>query len=437
MPYILNKTNGSVVTTVQDASLDQTTDLTFLGRNYAGYGEIQNENFLKLLENFANTTAPLKKIEGQIWYDSSSKTLNVYDSVYWKPIANIETASSDPSTTKSPVVGNLWYDTTSNQLKVWNGTEYVLIGPPTGSDVRAQWRGDFEYDAASSLPVYNIKAVIGIDNEVVAIASAETYDMLPDYQEATDTPQYPALIKPEGTKPGFTRIIKGISLEGATETTSTVGAFTVSHGSSRHDVTGLTTSSYFWGTAGEALYALYATTSSVSSRLVLQPSSVNQDFYVPFADITTNDVYYDAGIKYNPITNILKTTASAALYADLAERYEADAEYEVGTVLVIGGEKEVTVTAQFADTRVAGIVSKNPAYMMNSEAGSDETHPYIALKGRVPCKVVGYVKKGDLVVTSSTPGYGCAAISVSAGAIIGKALGSQSEGLGIIEVLVV
>jgi hypothetical protein len=75
--------------------------------------------------------------------------------------------------------------------------------------------------------------------------------------------------------------------------------------------------------------------------------------------------------------------------------------------------------------------------MMNSEAGSDETHPYIALKGRVPCKVVGYVKKGDLVVTSSTPGYGCAAISVSAGAIIGKALGSQSEGFGIIEVLVV
>ena len=58
MPYILNKTNGASVTIVQDASLDTTTDLTFLGRNYAGYGETQNENFLKLLENFANTTAP-------------------------------------------------------------------------------------------------------------------------------------------------------------------------------------------------------------------------------------------------------------------------------------------------------------------------------------------------------------------------------------------
>jgi hypothetical protein len=75
--------------------------------------------------------------------------------------------------------------------------------------------------------------------------------------------------------------------------------------------------------------------------------------------------------------------------------------------------------------------------MMNSEAGSDETHPYIALKGRVPCKVQGYVKKGDLIVTSSTAGYGIAANSVFGGAIIGKALGNQSGGFGVVEVLVV
>jgi hypothetical protein len=89
------------------------------------------------------------------------------------------------------------------------------------------------------------------------------------------------------------------------------------------------------------------------------------------------------------------------------------------------------------DTRVAGIVSTNPAFKLNSDAGTDKTHPYIALKGRVPCKVQGYIKKGDLIVTSSTPGYGIAASSVFGGAIIGKALGTQSEGFGIIEVLVV
>ena len=123
-------------------------------------------------------------------------------------------------------------------------------------------------------------------------------------------------------------------------------------------------------------------------------------------------------------------------FADLAERYEADAVYEPGTVLVVGGEKEVTVTSQFADTRVAGIVSKNPAYMMNSKAGNNETHPYIALKGRVPCKVIGPINKGDLLVTSAHPGYACAGQNVFGSAVIGKALEDKSEGFGVIEVKV-
>lgn len=104
-------------------------------------------------------------------------------------------------------------------------------------------------------------------------------------------------------------------------------------------------------------------------------------------------------------------TAINALYADLAERYEADAEYEPGTVLVFGGEVEVTTTKKYADTRVAGVVSTKPAFKMNSGAGFSDTHPYIALKGKVPCKVVGHIKKGDLLVTSSEPGH---AVSVSA-----------------------
>ena len=102
-----------------------------------------------------------------------------------------------------------------------------------------------------------------------------------------------------------------------------------------------------------------------------------------------------------------------------------------------GGEKEVTISSVYATTAVAGIVSTNPAYMMNSEAGSNETHPYIALKGRVPCKICGPVKKGDILVTSNHPGYACAVDQnclVNSGAIIGKALEDFSEGFGIIEV---
>ena len=89
MPYILNKTNGTIVATVQDASIDRTTDLQFLGRNYAGYGEIQNENFLKLLENFSNYTPPANPIDGQVWYNPSYKNLNVYDAMNWRSLPTI------------------------------------------------------------------------------------------------------------------------------------------------------------------------------------------------------------------------------------------------------------------------------------------------------------------------------------------------------------
>ena len=422
MPYILNKTNGTVITTVQDASLDQTTDLLFVGKNYSGYGEVQNENFLKLLENFANITSPPRKIEGQLWYDTVNKRLNVYDNINWKPIANIEVAIDDPSLTKSPTVGNLWYDTQSDQLSVWNGIEYILIGPPNGSDIRAQWRGDFEYDAiAPDLPVYNIKAIVGAENEVIAIVSAETYN-LADYAEITESPLYKA------RSTTFTRITKGITLVGADPVT----------GSSRREVTGLSTSSYFWGTAAESLTSLYATTSTNASGITARTTATNAQFYVTFINSNTNAVYIDGGITYNPSTNILSTIASSALYADIAERYEADAIYDKGTVLVIGGEKEVTISTERASTTVAGIVSEKPAYMMNSEAGTDETHPYIALKGRVFCKIIGSCKKGDLLVTSGDMhGYATVyQIGDDSNAVIGKAL-EQFEGpFGVIEVKV-
>jgi hypothetical protein len=192
---------------------------------------------------------------------------------------------------------------------------------------------------------------------------------------------------------------------------------------------------YFWGTAAESL-------SSRASYVTGGVAPANTNFYIPYVSTSSGSTQLQADSNFSYIADgsghgVLNVTATAAYYADLAERYEADAVYDEGTVLVIGGEKEVTVTTTFADTRVAGVVSKKPAYLMNKDAGNDETHPAIALKGRVPCKVQGYVKKGDLIVTSSTPGYGIAASSVFGGAIIGKALGSQSEGFGIIEILVV
>ena len=125
-------------------------------------------------------------------------------------------------------------------------------------------------------------------------------------------------------------------------------------------------------------------------------------------------------------------TATAAKYADLAEKYEADGEYEAGTVLVFGGDKEVTSCTEELDHKVAGVISTDPAYMMN--AGSEGQ--FVALTGRVPTKVTGPVAKGDLLVSSSVKGHAKADNNAGPGRILGKAIGEIDSGEGVIEVLV-
>jgi hypothetical protein len=127
----------------------------------------------------------------------------------------------------------------------------------------------------------------------------------------------------------------------------------------------------------------------------------------------------------------------AATYSDLAERYHADTYYNYGTVLIVGGINEVTTTDVRADTRIAGVVSKAPAYMMNQDAGPDITHPYIALKGRIPCNVVGIIHKGDRLVTSERPGYAeTFQNGDSPNAVIGIALEDSLHASGMIEIKV-
>ena len=124
-----------------------------------------------------------------------------------------------------------------------------------------------------------------------------------------------------------------------------------------------------------------------------------------------------------------------ATYADLAEWYSADEEYEPGTVLIFGGEAEVTTTKLFEDRRVAGVVTTDPAYTMNQ--GLEGTRACIALIGRTPVKVLGTVKKGDLLTTASVPGYACKAMDPKFGTIIGKALADKTDpGMGVVEVAV-
>jgi hypothetical protein len=133
MAYIVNKTNSSASPnqyTVQDSVLNTQTDLSLVGKGYDGYGEIIAENFLHLLENFSNTTAPGKPIKGQLWYDETTGRLKVYGGTSFAPVTSAAYQSSAPS---GQVAGDLWVDSDSGQLYFYNGTSNVLVGPQSSS----------------------------------------------------------------------------------------------------------------------------------------------------------------------------------------------------------------------------------------------------------------------------------------------------------------
>jgi hypothetical protein len=124
MPYILTKSDGTTLTTVNDATLDITTNLTFVGRNYSGYGQTIDQNFVKLLENFANNIAPTKPIQGQLWFDktvpNNPKLKVCYDGHSFKDVVSIPIYDQYHSPS-NPVDGDLWYVSDLNQIRVYIG----------------------------------------------------------------------------------------------------------------------------------------------------------------------------------------------------------------------------------------------------------------------------------------------------------------------------
>ena len=129
MAYKINNTFGTLLVTLADGTIDTTTtDLTLIGKGYAGFGEALNENLVKLLENFNNTSAPNNKVQGQLWFDQTNKRLNVYDGTKFKPAGGPTNSTTAPA---NAVVGDFWFDTTNNQLYTYNGASFTLIGPTT------------------------------------------------------------------------------------------------------------------------------------------------------------------------------------------------------------------------------------------------------------------------------------------------------------------
>jgi hypothetical protein len=175
--------------------------------------------------------------------------------------------------------------------------------------------------------------------------------------------------------------------------------------------------------------------SSAGQVAIVANNNVASVIFTQTAVTPSSNGGYDLGtslLKFGTIHG----TATAAQYADLAENYLADAEYAPGTVLIFGGEEEITSTITKGDRKVAGVVSTQPAHLMNTDLKGNFVTA-IALQGRVPCNVIGRVEKGDMLVTSAIPGYAIVDNDPKLGTVIGKAVGNKdTDDRGTVEVVV-
>lgn len=172
MSYIINKFNGQPLITLQDGLIDTTTSIGLLGRNYIGYGEVQNENFLHLLENFAGTSPPARPIEGQTWFDTEKNLLNVYDGNGWALIGSPVLSQTAPAT---PSQGALWLKIPYNTLYVYANNSWVFIGPETAEGFQVTRSRSTVLTASDQ----SLKPVIliTVDNQVIGIICRESFTL--------------------------------------------------------------------------------------------------------------------------------------------------------------------------------------------------------------------------------------------------------------------
>jgi hypothetical protein len=592
MAYVINRTNGSQLVVLEDGTVNTSTSVGLVGRNYTGYGEIQNENFVGLLENWSNNNPPARPLSGQTWFNALNKTLNVYNGVAWSPVGSAIIQNSAPE----GFPGTLWFKTTTSQLFVYNNDSWNLVGPEG-----AEGFGVTKIRSRQVLDNFGSQKIILevlVDDDVTAVISKTAFQL----DESTpivgfgqisagltisSTRAFAGTLN--GNASSATRLVTprtingiafdgqndinvtapttgtlsrgsyltGANFNGATSTTwqvdaspsnligkvvardsagnfeattitadligNVTGNVTATEGSSSFNVVqanqfvGATLSGNaqtatrlktprtingveFDGTAditittsadtltGTQLAANIVTLGILTNlsttdqgitvgsqiRLFLESGSVptlrcsapNKNLNIEVTDSTQSGGYTHVGLmpsdvalslggNNNPafapgdnnVTDLGLTTkkwktvyagtfdgtATAAQYADLAENYLADADYNSGTVLEFGGKFEITL-AEDETRRVAGIVSSNPAHLMNSGLQGDHVVA-LALQGRVPCKVRGKIRKGDMLVSGGN-GYARPTHDPKIGTIVGKALEDFDGSDGVIEVVV-
>ena len=398
MAYTIVKSDGTVLTTIADGTINTTsTSLGLPGRNYAGYGAYIDTNFVHQIENFANDTPPANPLRGQLWYDTNSSAIKVCpadgttNTAAWLTLTS---TSSGGTTTFGSV------NITGN-LDAGNIAANSVVGTVTANSA------SFNYLTVTA-------------NATIANANVTTGNI--------------------GTL-NTTLITTGAN----TTAGSIIGTWTVDGGLSGNSfvvtngnlvATGIKTDNYYYANGDPFNPAGTYTNGNVYDYLTGSNAIVQFSGNIAPTKVTTSAIA--GGGTVSGTWTLSAGARWQSTYADLAERFEADTEYDAGTVVEIGGDKEITAVQYELSEDVFGVVSAKAGYIMNAMAGDDVTHPAIAMGGRVPVKVTGKVKKGQRLVSAGN-GIARAAKPGEATAfnVIGRSLAHKTDdGLGTVEAIV-
>jgi len=474
MAYTINLTDGTIFAVIADGTINTDSSMTLVGKNYAGYGEFLDENFIHLLESGSNTTAPGDPLVGQLWWDKTNGLMKVYNGTAFKVISAATASASAPT---SNVTGDLWFDTVNAQLKVYNGASFILVGPAFTSGTGTS--GAIVDTITDTSPgADHVVVKIFVNNTIVSIFS----------KDATFTPAA-ALSGFSTISPGLnmSTTVAGAVFKGTAtnaDTLDSLDSTAFMRSNTNTSTTGTLsilndTGLYVGGDSDGRLFVtgtdVYLRNQTQDGDLIFQVNDGGSTTTCMTIDGATSNVNINTNLvvsgliaatgnsvnfgtasvslgniinnNANGVGNIGSSStyfntifakATSAEYADLAERFEADAAYPPGTVVMLGGEKEITAAMEEATEEVFGVISTRPAYTMNGAAGDNDTHPPIAMTGRVPVLVIGQVRKGDRLISAGN-GLARAARQGEATAfnVIGRALTSKtSSDEGTVEAIV-
>ena len=341
MPYTINKTNGLLLTTVQDGTIDNTTSLTLVGRNYTGYGSPVDENFVYLLENFANATSPNNPLTGQLWYDSSNNRLNIYNGSIFKSLGIVDYGNQFPLGANP---GDLHFDSVQKILYAYNGNDWTAIGPLAGSGSGG---------SLSPVTVYDTNSLAHVVVEIpISSVTATIISTLPEFA-----------VKPtESVHGAYPVIYPGINLPN----TNNLGI------SGYYDpISQLNLGNLLWGTAASALGLVDDTGESpvlIRSSDLITSASLS-DF---FADYATGIIkLHQTTNSGNPVANIsvipnnaplnINLNTNAGIYTNVLQINDANGlqVLPAGTLNVALGSSSNYFSTLYVNTVSSNVVVAN------------------------------------------------------------------------------